>query len=89
MEHLTITQVAARYDVTPRMLRHYEKLGLLTPCRREDYAYRTYDEEALRRLQQIILLRKLRLPCRISPLFSPMRVRPEHGDRAAAHSDHE
>ncbi len=62
MEHLTITQVAARYDVTPRMLRHYEKLGLLTPCRREDYAYRTYDEEALRRLQQIILLRKLRLP---------------------------
>lgn len=62
MEHLTITQVAARYDVTPRMLRHYEKLGLLTPCRQADYAYRTYDEEALRRLQQIILLRKLRLP---------------------------
>lgn len=62
MEHLTITQVAACYDVTPRMLRHYEKLGLLASCHREDYAYRTYDEEAIRRLQQIILLRKLRLP---------------------------
>lgn len=62
MEYLTITQVTARYDVSPRMLRHYEKLGLLTPCRQEDYAYRTYDEEAIRRLQQIILLRKLRLP---------------------------
>ncbi len=62
MEQLTITQVAARYDVTPRMLRHYEKLGLLASCHREDYAYRTYDEEAIRRLQRIILLRKLRLP---------------------------
>lgn len=62
MEYLTITQVTERYDVSPRMLRHYEKLGLLAAHRQEDYAYRTYDEEAIRRLKQIILLRKLRLP---------------------------
>lgn len=61
---LTITQVAAHYDVTPRMLRHYEKLGLLTPERQEDYAYRVYDAENVQRLQQIIFLRKLRLPLR-------------------------
>ena len=62
MENLTISQVSRMYDVTPRMLRHYEKLGLIRAGRREDYAYRMYDEEAVRRLQQIIVLRKLRLP---------------------------
>ena len=50
------------YDVTPRMLRHYEKLGLIEVFHKEDYAYRMYDENAIRRLQQIIILRKLRLP---------------------------
>lgn len=62
MENLTIGQVSKQYDVTPRMLRHYEKLGLIKTIRREDYAYRVYDEEAVRRLQQIIILRKLRIP---------------------------
>ena len=62
MENLTISQVSRMYDVTPRMLRHYEKLGLIKAGRREDYSYRVYDEEAVRRLQQIIILRKLRLP---------------------------
>ena len=62
MEHLTISQVAKLYDVTPRMLRHYEKLGLIETIHKEDYAYRMYDEDAVRRLQQIIILRKLRIP---------------------------
>lgn len=62
MENLTIGQIAGIYDVTPRMLRHYEKLGLLHPLRREDSAYRVYDENAVRRLQQIVILRKLRIP---------------------------
>lgn len=62
MENLTISQVSKQYDVTPRMLRHYEKLGLIETFRREDYAYRMYDENAVRRLQQIIILRKLRIP---------------------------
>ncbi|MDE7326572.1 MAG: effector binding domain-containing protein [Lachnospiraceae bacterium] len=62
MEHLTISQVSKMYDVTPRMLRHYEKLGLIRTLHKEDYAYRMYDAEALQRLQQIIILRKLRIP---------------------------
>lgn len=61
MENLTISQVSRMYDVTPRMLRHYEKLGLIVPTYKEDYAYRMYDENAVRRLQQIIILRKLRI----------------------------
>lgn len=62
MENLTISQIAGIFDVTPRMLRHYEKLGLIQPRRREDSAYRFYDESAARRLQQIVILRKLRIP---------------------------
>lgn len=33
---LTISQVAQSLDVTPRMLRHYEKMGLITPFHKED-----------------------------------------------------
>lgn len=62
MEKLTISQVSRLYDVTPRMLRHYEKLGLIEATHIEDYAYRMYDENAVKRLQQIIVLRKLRIP---------------------------
>ncbi len=62
MDMLSIGEAARRFDVTPRMLRHYEKLGLLAPSRRADSAYRFYDEDAVRRLQQIVILRKLRIP---------------------------
>lgn len=61
MENLTITQLSKSLGVTPRMLRHYEKMGLITPTYMDDYAYRTYDEAAVKRLQQIIILRKLRI----------------------------
>lgn len=58
---LTITQVTRMYNVTPRMLRYYEKKGLLHPIRNADNAYRSYDEDTVRRLRLIILLRKLRI----------------------------
>lgn len=61
MEYLTISQVSRSCDATPRMLRHYEKLGLIESRRIDGYAYRVYDENAVRRLRQIIILRKLRL----------------------------
>ena len=61
MELTTISQVSKEYNVSTRTLRYYEKIGLLNSCKKEDYAYRTYDE-AIRRLQQIIILRKLRIP---------------------------
>ena len=62
MEYITISQVSQKYGVTPRMFRYYEKLGLIKAGRREDYAYRIYNEEAVGRLQQILILRKLLLP---------------------------
>ena len=62
MELQTINWVSKTYGVSTRMLRYYEKIGLIDSQRKEDYAYRVYDETALLRLQQIIVLRKLRIP---------------------------
>lgn len=62
MELMTISEVAKDYNVTTRMLRYYDEIGLLTSTRKENYSYRVYDESAVRRLQQIITLRKLRIP---------------------------
>lgn len=61
MELQTINQVSKNYGVSARMLRYYEKIGLVQSLRKEDYAYRVYDDTALRRLQQIVILRKLRV----------------------------
>ena len=62
MNHLLkITDVSSKYDVTARTLRYYEDMGLLTSTRSSDYAYRMYDQEALHRLQQILILRKLNI----------------------------
>jgi len=43
------------------MLCYYEEIGLLTSHRTPDYAYRVYDNAAIHRLRQIILLRKLQI----------------------------
>ena len=62
MNDITISEVSKKFGVSTRMLRYYEKEGLISSKRREDYAYRIYDETAVRRLRQILLLRKLRIP---------------------------
>ena len=62
MELLTIRQVSHNYGISRQMLYYYEKLGLIESERKDDYAYRMYDEDMIKRLQQIIILRKLQIP---------------------------
>ena len=62
MELITISQVSKEYGISTRTLRYYEKIGLIKSSKKEDYAYRTYDEEEVKRLNKIIILRKLRIP---------------------------
>ena len=62
MEAMTISQVSKSFGISTRMLRYYEQLGLIDSFRRDDYAYRIYNEAALSRLRQILILRKLRIP---------------------------
>lgn len=61
---MKIQEVSKRYDVTARTLRYYENAGLLHSIRSEDYAFRLYDAQALTRLEQILVLRKLNIPIR-------------------------
>ena len=62
MEFLTISQVSKQFHISTRMLRYYEKEGLICSCRMQDYSYRVYDGESVKRLQQILVLRRLRIP---------------------------
>ena len=60
----TIGAVSKILGISSRMLRYYEQVGLIECQRTEDYAYRVYNENTVRRLRQIIILRKLRVPVR-------------------------
>ena len=48
-----------RYGVSTRTLRYYEEMGLIQSTRTPDYAYRMYDEANIKRLEQVLILRKL------------------------------
>lgn len=58
---IKIKDVSSKYDITARTLRYYEDMGLLSSTRSDDYAYRMYDENAVRKLEQILILRKLNI----------------------------
>lgn len=62
MELQTVTHVSKVLGVSAQMLRYYERSGLVESLRKEGYAYRVYDENNMKRLQQIIILRKLQIP---------------------------
>lgn len=57
----SISEVARMAGVTARTLRHYDSIGLVHPARVDDMGQRWYDEEQLRRLQHVLLLRRLGL----------------------------
>ena len=62
MKLTTISDISRKMNISTRTLRYYEQIGLIESIKKEDYAYRTYDENAVKRLQQILVLRKLRIP---------------------------
>jgi DNA-binding transcriptional MerR regulator len=53
--------MSSKYDVSARTLRYYEDMGLISSTRTDDYAYRLYDEAAVKKLEQILILRKLNI----------------------------
>lgn len=59
---MTISEVSKNFNISTRTLRYYEQINLIKSQKKENYAYRTYDENTISRLQQIIVLRKLRIP---------------------------
>lgn len=64
---IPISTVTKDFGISARTLRYYEEIGLLHSTRTTDYAYRMYDEEAVVRLRQVVVLRKLRIPLKSMP----------------------
>ncbi len=62
MEKQTISQISKGLNLSTRTLRYYEELGLIQSERKAGYAYRVYSEDTIKRLRQILILRKLRIP---------------------------
>ena len=60
----TVTEVSWLTGVSVRTLHHYDAIGLLKPTEVTEAGYRLYDDEALRRLQSILLFRELQFPLR-------------------------
>ena len=58
----TVKEVSELTGVSIRTLHHYDAIGLLRPASVTQAGYRLYDDEALRRLQTILLFRQLRFP---------------------------
>ncbi|NDU76663.1 MerR family transcriptional regulator [Actinomadura sp. DSM 109109] len=61
---MLIGEVARRSGVSARMLRHYEKLGLVRPTGRTGAGYREYSGEDIRRIFHVESLRSLGLSLR-------------------------
>lgn len=59
---MRIGDLAKQLGVTPKTLRHYERIGLLGHPSREYNNYRVYDDESVERIRIIVGLRALGLP---------------------------
>lgn len=58
----TVHQLAEKAGITPRTLRHYDRIGLLKPAQLAKNGYRQYRDQELIRLQQILFFRELDFP---------------------------
>jgi DNA-binding transcriptional MerR regulator len=58
-ELIKISELSNKYSITTKTLRYYEAMGIIQSHRTNDYAYRMYDDEAVKRLEQILILRRL------------------------------
>lgn len=56
---MTIGQIARQAEVTPRAIRHYERLGLIKAPLRTDANYRLFDSDAANRVRFICKCRAL------------------------------
>ncbi len=63
MEHLSIGEFARTSGLTPKALRLYDELGLLTPTRVDPFnGYRWYAPEQLDRARLVARLRLIGMP---------------------------
>ena len=79
----TVKEVSRLTGVSVRTLHHYDAIGLLKPTAVTEAGYRLYDENALGKLQTILLFRELEFPLKeIKEMLTA-----EHFDPMAALDD--
>lgn len=57
-----ITDLTKQLGLSSRTLRYYEQVGLISSVRPQFETFRYYDEAAVERLHQIMILRKMQIP---------------------------
>ncbi len=82
---ISITEAVRLTGTTSRTLRHYDDIGLLPPSRVGANGLRYYDQEALTRLQRILLLRQLGLG--LPAIDEALRNSVDDAQALAAHKD--
>ncbi|MBL1105835.1 MerR family transcriptional regulator [Streptomyces sp. 5-8] len=80
---MLIGELAVRTATSPRLLRHYEAAGLLTPHRRAN-GYREYTEADVPRVRRIRTLLTAGLPARVVASLLPCTTDTETGPALAA-----
>ena len=58
----TVQEVSKLAGISIRTLHHYDAIGLLSPTTTTEAGYRLYDDDALARLQCILLFKELEFP---------------------------
>ncbi|MEU1011060.1 MerR family transcriptional regulator [Streptomyces sp. NPDC005890] len=79
---MLIGELAARTGTSPRLLRHYEATGLLTPHRRAN-GYRDYPEADVPRVHRIRTLLAAGLPTRVVASLLPCTTDTDTGPALA------
>lgn len=75
---MLIGELSALTGTTPRLLRHYERTGLLTPHRRAN-GYREYTQADVPRVHRIRTLLAAGLPTRVVSTLLPCTADPTTG----------
>ena len=82
-----IGEISTQFNISNRTLRYWEESGILKSVRKEN-GYRYYDSDSIKRIEQILMLRKLRLPIKsIQEIFESdelsfaMEILEEHLDQ--------
>ena len=60
--YFTVSELAKSFGLSRSALLYYDRLGLLTPCRKNGSNYRLYSEGDAERLERICLHRRLGIP---------------------------
>lgn len=86
MVEWTVKELAQRAGISPRTLRHYHHIGLLSPDRIGANGYRYYGQSAVARLQRILLLREAGLS--LTDIATVLDSQHNEADEVAALEEH-